>query len=118
MTDPLPTSTPETQALPISGQTSSNMTPCSSIAGPRRAQGEHTMRIWRAHNAHIELVWEADIADESAPPGQQRRGLQRAIEWPRTQFTEREGRGAGFARRLYHPPYTQTGRARSGMIAF
>src|SRR5260370_13926111 len=113
MTDPLPTSTPETQALPISGQTSSNMTPRSSIAGPRRAQGEHTMRIWRAHNAHIELVWEADIADESAPPGQQRRVLQRAIEWPRTQFTEREARGAGFAGALYQAHYTRRDRASS-----
>src|SRR5439155_7555493 len=42
--DPPPASTPETQALPISGQTSSNMTPDPSIAGPRRAHNRAEKR--------------------------------------------------------------------------
>src|SRR6202045_2497230 len=39
-------------------------------------RAQHGIGIGRAHNAHMQLVREADIADEGAPPGEQRRVLQ------------------------------------------
>ena len=37
---------------------------------------QHGIGIGRAHDAHMQLAREADIADEGASPGQQRRVLQ------------------------------------------
>ena len=44
---------------------------------PRDVDGsQHGIGIGRAHNAHMQLAREADIADEGPSPGQQRRILQ------------------------------------------
>ena len=39
-------------------------------------ESQHGIGIGRAHDAHMQLAREADITDEGASPGQQRRVLQ------------------------------------------
>jgi len=62
--------------------------------GPRRRDidaQQHGVRIGRAHDAHMKLMREADIADKLAPPGEQWRVLQ-----PRERASESRP-GSGFA---------------------
>ena len=80
-------------------------------AHPDADGSHHGIGIGRANNAHMELVWETDIPNEGASPGEQRRVLQPS---------HREGGSLTEMQEAQASPahYTRRDRASSVMMPF